>query len=145
MKIINKRAHFDYTISEHIEAGIKLSGPEVKAVRLGHADMTSSHVRIAGNEAYLLNAKIFPYEYARPENYEENRTRKLLLHKSQIIAIKSKVDGGNLTIVPVSMYTTKGYIKLDLGLGKGKKQFEKKEKMKKADIDRDLERDLSER
>ncbi|MDO8582914.1 MAG: SsrA-binding protein, partial [bacterium] len=101
MKITNKRAFFDYSILEKFEAGINLYGAEVKAVRLGHADLTGSHVRIMGSEAYLINAKIFPYKYSRPENYDEQRTRKLLLHKNEIIALKSKTEGQNLTLVPV--------------------------------------------
>src|SRR5258708_31533138 len=103
MKISNKRAFFDYEIKEHMEAGINLTGAEVKAVRLGHADLSGSFVRIKGSEAYLVNAKIYPYKYARPEDYDETRSRKLLLHKKEIISLKSKIDGLNLTIVPMSV------------------------------------------
>ncbi len=141
MKIYNKRASFDYQLFEHFEAGIQLSGAEVKAIRLGHADLTGSHVRITGSEAYLLNAHIFPYQYARPENYDERHTRKLLLHKKEIIALKAKMDGQNLTMVPISLYTTHNLIKLELALGKGKKQYEKKKALKKKDLDRELEKD----
>src|SRR3990167_6450553 len=143
MKIANKRAFFDYEILEKFEAGINLYGAEVKAVRLGHADLTGSHVRIMGSEAYLINAKIFPYQYARPENYDEQRTRKLLLHKSEIIALKSKTEGQNLTLVPVSMYTTKSFIKVEIALGKGKKQYDKKEAIKKRDIDLQTSEELA--
>lgn len=141
MKIFNKRAKFDYDLQDHFEAGINLNGAEVKAVRLGHADLTGSHVRITGNEAYLINASIFPYQYARPENYDERRTRKLLLHKAEIVSLKSKMDGQSLTIVPISLYNTRNLIKLELALGKGKKQYEKKEAKKRKDLDRELERD----
>ena len=144
MKITNKRAFFDYQILERFEAGINLYGAEVKAIRLGHADLSGSHVRIMGNEAYLINAKIFPYAYSRPENYDEQRTRKLLLHKKEIIALKSKTEGQNLTLVPVSLYTTKSFIKVEIALGKGKKQYDKKESIKKKDIQRDLEQELEE-
>lgn len=140
-KIFNKRAPYDYQLQEHFEAGIRLTGAEVKAVRLGHADLTGSHVRITGSEAYLINAQIFPYQYARPEGYDERRTRKLLLHKKEIIALKAKMDGQNLTIVPVSLYTTHNLIKCELALAKGKKQYEKKEAKKKKDLDRELERE----
>jgi SsrA-binding protein len=143
MKITNKKAFYDYELVERIEAGIKLVGAEVKAVRLGHADLTGSHARIVGSEAVLLSAKIFPYKYARPEGYDETRTRKLLLHKKEILSIKSRMDGDHLVLVPVSLYTTKQFIKLELALAKGKKKFEKKEKIKKKDLDRDLERSLS--
>jgi len=142
MKITNRRAFFDYQISEKLEAGINLYGAEVKAVRLGHADLTGSHVRIMGNEAYLINAKIFPYQYSRPENYDEKRTRKLLMHKREIIALKSKIEGQNLTLVPISIYTTKSFIKVEIGLGKGKKAFDKKESIKQKDIQRDVEQEL---
>ncbi len=140
MKIYNKRANFDYELHEHFEAGIHLHGAEVKAVKLGHADLTGSHVRILGSEAYLVNAQIFPYKYARPENYDERRTRKLLLHKKEIMALRSKMDGQNLTLVPISLYTTHNLIKLELALGKGKKKYEKKEAKKRKDLDRELER-----
>src|SRR3990167_2972116 len=143
MKIANKRAFFDYEILEKFEAGINLYGAEVKAVRLGHADLTGSHVRIMGSEAYLINAKIFPYQYSRPENYDEQRTRKLLLHKKEIIALKSKTEGQNLTLVPISLYTTKSFIKVEIALGKGKKQYDKKESIKKKDIQREVEQELS--
>ena len=143
MKITNKRAFYDYRILERIEAGINLYGAEVKAVRLGHADLTGSHVRIIGSEAYLINAKIFPYQYSRPEGFDEKRTRKLLLHKREIIALKSKTEGQNLTLVPLSLYTTKSFIKLEIALGKGKKQYDKRESIKKHDIQRETEEELA--
>ena len=145
MKIANKRAFFDYSILEKFEAGINLYGAEVKAVRLGHADLSGSHVRIIGGEAYLINAKIFPYKYSRPENYDEKRTRKLLLHKKEIIALKSKTEGQNMALVPISMYTTKSFIKVEIALGKGKKQYDKKESIKKKDLQREAEQDLEAR
>lgn len=143
MKIDNKKAFFDYEISDRFEAGINLLGSEVKAVRLGQADLSGSFIKIIGNEAFLMNAKIFPYKYARPESYDENRTRKLLLHKNEIIALKGKTEGTNLTIVPLSLYTKDRYIKVGLALGKGKKKYEKREAIKKKDIKRDIEQSLA--
>ena len=143
MKIVNKKAFFDYEILERVEAGINLIGAEVKAVRLGHADLTGSFAKIIGSEAYLINAKIFPYQYARPEGYDERRTRKLLLHKKEIIALKGRTEGSNLTIVPLSIYTTKNFIKVELGLGKGKKEYQKKEAKKKKDMERDIEQEIT--
>ncbi|MEX2007320.1 MAG: SsrA-binding protein SmpB [Candidatus Levyibacteriota bacterium] len=143
MKISNKKAFFDYQITDRFEAGINLIGAEVKAVRLGHADLSGSFIRITGSEAYLFNAKIFPYKYAAPEGYDEDRTRKLLLHKKEIIALKGRTDGANLSLVPLSIYTTKSFIKVELGLGRGKKKFEKKEAIKAKDIQRDIEQDLA--
>lgn len=143
MKIINRRAHFDYEILESFEAGIHLSGAEVKAVRLGHADLTGSFVRIRGNEAYLVNAKIFPYEFARPDKYEETRTRKLLLHKKELFSLRHKTEGANLTIVPISLYTTRSFIKAEIALAKPKRTFNKKESIKRKDLDRDIERAMA--
>ncbi len=143
MKIINRSASYDYHLFEKFEAGINLNGAEVKAIRLGNANLNGSFVRIIGSEAYLVNAKIFPYQYSRPEGFDETRTRKLLLHKKEIIAIKSKAEGEGLTVVPISLYIKDRLIKLELALAKGKKQFEKKEAIKRKDIGRDLEAEMS--
>ena len=145
MKITNKKAFFDYQLLDRFEAGINLYGHEVKAVRLGHADLTGSFVRIIGSEAYLVNAKIYPYQFARPEGYDQKRTRKLLLHKKEIISLKSKIDSEKLTIVPISLYNTRRLIKAELALGKPKKQFEKKEALKRKDIERDVEAELQDK
>ena len=145
MKITNRKASFDYQLLDRFEAGINLFGAEVKAFREGHVDLSGSFVRIIGSEAYLVNANIFPYKYARPETYDEKRTRKLLLHKKEIISLKSKMDGSSLTIVPVSMYTTHGLIKVEIALAKSKKQFEKRESIKKKDINRQIEEELKRR
>lgn len=142
MKITNKRAFYDYEILDRFEAGINLLGSEVKAVRFGHADLAGSFVKIIGTEAYLVNAKIYPYKYARPEGYDEKRTRKLLLHKKEIISLKGKIEGSSLTIVPISLYTTHHLIKAELAVGKGKKKHEKKEALKRKDLDRELEEEL---
>lgn len=143
MKITNKRAFYDYQIGDTFEAGINLNGAEVKAIKMEHADLTGSYVKIIGSEAYLINAKVFPYEYARPEGFDEKRTRKLLLHKREIISLKGKTDGSNTTLVPISFYDKHGLIKLEVGIGKGKKQFDKKEAKKKRDLDREIEQELA--
>jgi SsrA-binding protein len=142
MKITNKKAFFDYQITETFEAGINLYGSEVKAVRLGRADLTGSFVRIIANEAFLVNASILPYQSGQIENYDAQRSRKLLLHKKELISLKSKADGANLSLVPVSLYFKHGFIKLEIGLGKGKKQYDKRETIKKRDIKRSLEQEL---
>lgn len=143
MKITNKRAYYDYQIGETFEAGINLNGAEVKAIKMAHADLTGSFVRIIGSEAYLVNAKIFPYEYARPEGYDERRTRKLLLHKKEIISLKGKSDGSSSALVPISLYDKHGIIKLEVGIGRGKRKFDKKEAKKRQDIERDIEQELA--
>ena len=142
MKILNRKATFDYQLEEKFEAGINLVGAEVKAVRGGHVDLTGSFVRIINGEAQLVHAKIFPYAFARVDTFDTTRTRKLLLHKKEIISLKSKMDGSNLTIVPVSLYTTHGLVKVELALARSKKKFDKKESIKNQDIDRDTQREL---
>src|SRR3990170_2073006 len=127
MKIFNKKATYEYTILERFEAGVNLTGAEVKSIKGGHAQLAGSFVRIIGSEAYLVNAQIFPYIYARPEGYDPKRTRKLLLHKAELIRLKSKLEGANLTLVPLSWYTRGPLIKLEVGLARGKKQYEKRE------------------
>jgi len=135
VKILNKRAKFDYQILEKYEAGIVLSGGEAKAVRTGHVNLTNSYAKILGNEAYLINANI---PIARALNYEPTKSRKLLLHKAEITSILSKIKAKKLTLVPISVYTTHNLVKVQLGLGKSKKKFEKKEIIKKRDLEREL-------
>lgn len=142
MKIEHKSAYFDYQILEEFEAGVALIGAEVKSIKLNHASLEGSFVKLVGNDVYLLNAQIYPYEFAHQEGYDPKRTRKLLLHRKEIIAIRSKIQGSNLTLIPLAWYTKKGLIKLKIGLAKGKKEYQKKEKIKRRDIDRDTERIL---
>lgn len=139
MKIINRKAFFDYEITDRFEAGIHLVGSEVKSLRNGHAKLDGSYVKVIGSEIYLVGAQIFPYIYARPEGYDPARTRKLLLHKKEIVSLKSKIDGANLTLVPLSWYTKGSLVKLEVGLARGKKLYEKREKMKREDVKRELE------
>ena len=142
MKIVNRKASFDYQLLEKFEAGIHLLGAEVKAARAGQVDMHGSYARILGSEIYLINASILPYKFARPESFDARRTRKLLMHKKQIVSLKSKIEAANLTIVPVSMYTKGSLIKLELALAKSKKKFEKKALLKKLVLDREIEETL---
>lgn len=141
MKIIHRKATHDYTILERFEAGIHLTGAEVKSIKGGHASLEGSFVRLMGSEAYLVNAQVFPYIFARQEGYDPRRTRKLLLHKKEIISLKSKIEGSNLTLVPLSWYTSGPLIKLEIGLARGKKAYEKREAKKRADIRRELEQE----
>lgn len=142
MKIFNKKATYEYTITDRFEAGINLTGAEVKSIKGGHAQLEGAFVRIIGSEAYLVNAQIFPYIYARPEGYDPKRTRKLLLHKSELIRLKSKLDGANLTLIPLSWYTKGPLVKLEVGLARGKKQYEKREQKRKEDQKLELEREF---
>ena len=143
MQITNRKAFHDYEILEKYEAGIVLTGAEVKSVRGGRMTLEGSFIRAIGSEIYLVNAEIYLYTFARPENYEPRRTRKLLMHKKEIISLKSKMDSSNLTIVPLECYNHGGIFKLKIGLARGKKEYQKREKLKRRDIDRDTERELS--
>ncbi|MDP1722419.1 MAG: SsrA-binding protein SmpB [Candidatus Gottesmanbacteria bacterium] len=139
MKIVNHKATFDYDILDRFEAGIHLVGSEVKSLRNGNAKLDGSYVKVIGGELFLVGAQIFPYMFARPEGYDPARTRKLLLHKKEIISLKGKLDSANLTLVPLFWYTKGSLVKLEVGLARGKKQYEKREVKKREDMKRELE------
>ena len=139
MKTINKKAKFNYKLFETIEAGIVLMGGEVKSARAGKTDLTNSHAKIMEDEVFLINANI-PVEGKK--NYNPTRMRKLLLHKKQILSIKTKIKAKKLTLIPTKMYTKARLIKVELALAKGKQEYQKKESIKAKDIDRDTQREL---
>lgn len=140
MRIVNKKASFEYILSDRFEAGVSLLGSEVKSLKSGHASLDGAFVKIINGEAYIINAQIFPYEHARPDKYDPKRTRKLLLHKKELLKISMKAKGENLTVVPVSWYNKGPRIKLEIAIAKGKKQYEKRASKKKEIEKRDLER-----
>lgn len=142
MKILNKTAPSKFNIEQKFEAGIQLLGSEVKAIRLGHVDLAGAYVKLMSGEAFLINAKIFPYQYSRIEGYQEDRTRRLLLHKKELSAIKSKLDTGKFTIAPLSFYIRNGKFKLEIGVARGKKDYERRKDLKQKTIERDREREL---
>ena len=142
MKITNPRVFHDFNILETLEAGINLTGREVKSIRGSRMSLDGSFVKIVGSEIYLINAQIFLYPYARPEGYDAKRTRKLLLHKKEIISLKSKLASARLTIVPLECYNSHGVFKLKIGIASGKREYEKREKLKRRDIDREVQREL---
>ena len=134
MKIFNKRAKFDYELLEKFEAGIVLSGGEAKAVRTGHVNLTGSYAKIIGDEAYLVNANI-PIDGKL--NYDPAGSRKLLLHRHEIASILGSIKAKKLTLVPISVYTTHNLVKVEIALARSKKRFEKKETIKKRDLERE--------
>lgn len=135
----NKRARFDYEILDTLEAGIVLTGQEVKSAKTGHMKLQGAFVTVRNNQAWLKNAFIAPYRHAGAlDTYEPTQNRKLLLHRREIKKLKAKVDAERLTIVPISAYTKAGQIKIELGLGRGKKQHEKRDTIKKRDLDREV-------
>ena len=140
---VNKRAKFDYEILEKLEAGLVLSGPEVKTVRKGSMNLLGSYVTINRGAAWLMGAHIPRYPQAGPQpGYDPDRTRKLLLHTREIKRLAGKLDQKGLTLVPISVYTKGSKIKLEFGLARGKKQFEKRETIKKRDVEREIRRSL---
>jgi len=140
VKIFNKRAKFEYELTgEGVEAGISLLGAEAKSVREGRVDISQSAVRILNDEMYLINANI---PAAGLTKHDSTRMRKLLLHRAEILSLITKMKQKRLQIVPLRVYNKGRLIKLYLELGKGKRKFEKKEALKRHDINRDIEKEL---
>lgn len=142
MRILNRRARYDYHLLEKFEAGIALTGAEVKSVKAGQMSLQESFVRISEGEAWLHHAHIHPYPYADNRNYQPRRARKLLLHKKELLKLGQQIKEKNLTLVPVSCYTRHGQIKLEIALARGKKKYEKKEARKRKDLEREAEREM---
>ena len=138
MEINNRKARFDYNIEDEIECGIELKGTEVKSIRNGSVNLKDSYAIIRNGEAYLLNTHISPYEEGNIFNHDELRTRKLLLHKSEILKLNDKIRIEGYTLVPLKMYFVKNKVKVLIGIAKGKKQFDKRETIKKRDMEREL-------
>ncbi len=145
MKIINRKFHREYQELEKYEVGIVLNGAEVKSIREGRLKLEDAFVKILGSEAFLVNAQIPLYEYARIPGYDLKRSRKLLLHKKELLRLKTKiVGGGSLTLAPLSCYNKGDLIKLEIALVKGRKDTEKRRLEKKRDIVRNEKREAKE-
>jgi SsrA-binding protein len=139
----NKRARFDYQILETLEAGIVLEGHEVKSIKTGHVSLKGAFVVLKNEEAYLLNASIPPYQPKNtPKSYDPERSRKLLLNRKEIAHLIGKTKEKGLTLLPIKLYNKKGKIKLEIGIGKGKRKVDKREILKKRDMKREVERVL---
>ena len=136
----NKKARFNYEIFETFEAGIVLKGTEVKSMRQGKASMGDSYARVHGGELYLVNFHIEPYKEGTWTNENPLRPKKLLLHKREIRRLIAKVQERGLVIVPLKAYFKNGYAKVLVGLGRGKKLYDKREKIKKRETERDMGR-----
>lgn len=138
MKIVNKKASFNYEILESLEAGVILTGAEVKSIKSGRANIGDAYVKVINNELWLVNADIPRYQFASDKNYDSARSKKLLINRDQLAKLESKMKQGNLTLIPISLYTVRGLIKVEVGLAKGRKYHEKKAREKERDLDRDL-------
>lgn len=142
MRIINKKALHNYHILERIEAGVVLTGAEVKSIRAGRIDLGESYVRILNGEVYLINANIPRYNQSADREYDATKSRKLLLHKAQIDSLMGKVTGKGTTLLPVSIYEKSNRFKVEIGLAKSKKEFDKRKIVKEKDHIRRVEQEL---
>ncbi|MDA8172647.1 MAG: SsrA-binding protein SmpB [Nitrospiraceae bacterium] len=138
----NRKAYHDFFIDETCEAGIALTGTEVKSIREGKANLRDSYVLIKDGEAFLLNCHISPYSHGNIMNHEPLRTRKLLLKKREIERLRGQIIQKGFTLVPLKMYFKGPYVKLEIGLARGKKFFDKREALKEKEAGRQIERAL---
>jgi SsrA-binding protein len=138
----NRKARYDYFILETYEAGIVLQGSEIKSLRAGQISLKEAYVRTDGEEAWLVDAHIAPYNPASRENHEPKRNRKLLLHKKEIYNLWSDVKQKGTTIIPVRVYLKRGKAKVEIAIAKGKQKRDKRQKIAKRDAQRDIERAL---
>lgn len=142
----NEKARFDYEILDTLEAGVVLSGHEVKSIKKGSCSIKGAYVKILNKEAWLLGAIVSPYQAGNvPADYDSQRNRKLLLKKSQLKFLAEKSQEKGLTLVPIKLYNKNGLIKLEVGVCRGKKQRDKREKIIKRETQRDIERTLKSR
>ena len=140
MEILNRKARYDYHIEDEYEAGLALTGTEIKSIRNGKMNIKDSYAIIKNEEIYLLNAHIASYEKGNIFNHNETRTRKLLMHKKEIKKLNNKLILEGYTLIPLKVYFVRGKAKILLGLAKGKKSYDKREDIKKRDIKREIEK-----
>ena len=138
--ILNRLARRDYTITSQMEAGVVLLGQEVKSLRAKHADITKSFVKILNGEVFLVNANIQQFDFTPGKTYDPTRSRKLLLHSRQITELDELLHNSRMTAVPLMIGTSHNHLKVLIGIGKGKRQYERKEELKQRDLKRETER-----
>ncbi|MCB9813376.1 MAG: SsrA-binding protein SmpB [Pseudomonadales bacterium] len=138
----NKRAVHDYAIEKTYVAGVELTGPEVKSLRNKSGSFKGSYVKVISNEVFLINMQITPYKFADNENYDSKRTRKLLLRKKEIEFLKVELDQKSRSLIPLSFELVGKNIKLKIGVGRGLKLFDKRAKMKKRTLDREVAKEI---
>jgi SsrA-binding protein len=138
---VNRRARHDYAIEDTLEAGLVLTGTEIKSIRAGRANLAEAYARIERGEAWLIGAHIAPYEQGNRNNHEPTRTRKLLLHRDQISELVGKTQAKGYTLVPLRLYIRDGLAKLEVGIARGKKAHDKRRTIAERDMRRELERE----
>lgn len=142
MEIINRKAKHDYFIEDTYEAGIVLKGTEVKSIRNGQANLKDSYCIIRNNEIFILNMHISHYKEGNIFNHDETRTRKLLLHHKEILKLNNKIKLEGFTIIPLKLYLKGNYVKILIGVAKGKKDYDKRETIKKRDVEREIRKTM---
>lgn len=140
----NKKAYFDYFIEDKFEAGIELKGSEVKSAKNGKISIKESFIRIIQGEVFIMGMSIVPWNFGSVYNPEERRVRKLLLHQKEIRKLHEKVSQKGYTIVPLDVHLSHGYVKVEIALARGKKNYDKRESLAKRDSERDLRRSVKE-
>lgn len=140
----NRKARYDFTIIDTVEAGMVLTGTEIKSIRAGKINLKDGFAHIRNGEVYLVNVHIAPFEQGNIFNHEPTRTRKLLMTKKQIERLHVEIKSSGYTLVPLKVYIKNGYAKVLIGLAKGKKQYDKRETLKRKDQERDMKRRLAE-
>ncbi len=141
----NKKAYFNFEVEESFEAGIELKGTEVKSIKLGKISFTDAYARIINGELILKGLHISPYTHGNIHNHEPDRDRRILAHKREIKRLKRKVDEKGLTLVPLKFYLKRGIVKVEMGVCKGKKVYDKRESIKNRDLKRETDRELKDR
>jgi SsrA-binding protein len=142
---VNRRARHEYAVDETLEAGLVLTGTEIKSIRAGRVSLAEAYARIERGEAWLIGAHIAPYEQGNRNNHEPIRTRKLLLHRDQIAELVGRTQAKGFTLVPLKLYIRNGMAKLELGVARGKKEHDKRRAIAERDMRRELERATKER
>lgn len=141
----NKKAFFDYFIEDRFEAGIELVGSEVKSIKAGKTSIKESFIRIINNEIFIMGMTVVPWSFGSVYNPDERRVRKLLLHKGEIKKLHEKVMQKGYTIVPLNIHLSKGFVKVEIALARGKKSYDKRDSLAKKDQQRNIEREVKER
>jgi SsrA-binding protein len=141
----NRKAHFEYFLLEHFEAGIALQGSEIKSIRAGQISLSEAYIRVEEHEAWLMNAHIAPYDPASRNNHDPKRERRLLLHHKQIREMWDAVRQKGVTVIPVTVYLKEGRAKLDIAIAKGKKLYDKRSEIAKREVEREMERQMHSR
>jgi SsrA-binding protein len=141
----NRKAHFEYFLLEHFEAGIALQGSEIKSIRAGQISLTEAYIKVDERVAWLVNAHIAPYDPASRNNHDPKRARRLLLHRKQIREMWNAVRQKGVTVIPVQVYLKEGLAKLDIAIAKGKKLYDKRSEIAKRDVEREMDRQVHSR